>query len=259
MATSNSWRSNLWSLNNVVQGSFLAYPKELMIDSLREFFSQDSYFHWTRDKWGFAKISDLTDVDLEAGLHDDEVSRIFIGEKYRYDVQFFPSILVSSGSFNYVPISFNRNENQVKYRTQSISDGYSIKKFLVPDYFEVVGAYEGELNVEVHAGSISERDEIVELIAIFTEGINYHEFIKAGVAIRPVSISTPQESEDNNDKIYKQTLSYKIRTEFRRQIPISTTLDLINICVDFENLSGVVAPNIEIQANVDLVGAIEDL
>ena len=55
MSTNNFFKSDLFGLYNVVQASMLVYPKEVIIASLRDFFSKDSYYHYSRPNKGICK------------------------------------------------------------------------------------------------------------------------------------------------------------------------------------------------------------
>lgn len=212
----------------------MAYAKNLIVELLRESFSLDSYYHYVNDDFGFAKTPKQTNLTLDAGLHDDATTRIYIGEPYRYDQKYFPAVLVKAGSFRYVPISFSRNKGVVQYKSMRFVDGYgNVKIFSTPSYFDLAGAWEGEINIDIVAGDLSSRDEITETIAALIEIVHHDHLIKSGVFTKPLSISAPTEKDDSKDKLYMCTVSLPIRTEWRQQIPIETILDQINFCVDF--------------------------
>src|SRR5258708_1117815 len=97
MTTNNINRSDLPKIYNIIQNSMILYPKELVIATLRDFFSTDSWYSYRHDAWGFPKTPDLTGVPLDAGFTDNITTRLFIGEAYRFDVIYYPSILVRHG------------------------------------------------------------------------------------------------------------------------------------------------------------------
>ena len=117
MGTANTFKTDLYALHNYVQNTMLIHPKELMIEMLREFFSRDSYYHYVRDAWGFPLTPDHTDLSGDAGLNDDVTTRLYIGEAYRYDINYYPAILVRTGGSKYVPISMGREKGSVQYTT----------------------------------------------------------------------------------------------------------------------------------------------
>jgi hypothetical protein len=256
--------SDLYKLNNIVQLSFIRYPKDLIIHTMKEFFSKDSYYHYVRDEYGFAKVNNHTDLDIAAGIHDDLTTRIWIGEKQRFGVINYPSILVSFSSAKHVPISMSRDVARVDYITTQYVDGYgNSKNIQVPDAFVLSGAWEGTISIDVLSRSIRERDDLIELIAILFTDLAWSDCYRAGVAIKQnISIGSPGESDDRNDKLFKQTLSLEIRSEWGRRISVLNTLDTINFCVEFGNLLTSppdIAPNLTINQQITLLDAINNL
>ena len=129
--------SDLYGLHNIVQSTNLSVIKQLIISQLRDFFSQDSYYHYERDSFGFPKTVNLTDVPSDAGLHDNATTRLYIGEYYRYKGVFYPAILVKSGAVKYTPLSINRERETVIYDEVFVVDGYGNQKlFKTPKSFK---------------------------------------------------------------------------------------------------------------------------
>ena len=263
LGTGSIYKTDLFNIFNVVQNTQLAYPKELMIDVLRDIFSQDTYYHYVRDEWGFPYSPDHTNLPSDAGIQDDLTTRLYIGEAFKLDVIYYPAILVRSGGSRYVPLSLNRNKEVILYEPVMVTDGYgNTKTFVTPTHFVLAGVWEGSLNLDVMTRGLKARDDLVEIISLICSDLRHDEFIRAGLMITSVSAGAPSETEDRNEKLYKQTITLDVRSEWRRQIPVESLVDAINICVDFGNLSGntpVIAPNITVQTNVNLVEAINAL
>lgn len=256
--------TDLYKIYYIVQSSFIRYPKDLIIATMKEFFEKDSYYHYVKDQYGFAKVNDHTDQDPAAGIHDDITTRVNISEKGRFAVIQYPSILVSFSNSKQVPIAMNRDKYRVDYETAEYIDGYGNSKLVqVPSYFISSGAFEGSLSIDVLARSIRERDDLVELTTILFTDLAWDDCYRAGVAIKPtISIGSPGESDDRNSKLYKQTITLDIRTEWRKQVPVKNILDTINLCVDFGNLSVTppdLAPNLTISQKIDLLDSINNL
>ncbi len=263
MGTNNSFKSDLYAIHNYVQNTMLTHPKEVFINTLREFFSQDSYYHYVRDEWGFPKVPDHTDLLNDAGFADDDTTRVFIGEYYRFDIRYYPALLVRSAGSRYVPISMSQNIGAVVWTNTLFIDGYGNKTTIAtPDHFKENGAWEGSISIDIETLSPRSRDELVELAAILFMNNRRLQLQNAGVFVKGLSVSAPSEGEDRNDKLFKQTITYEIRSEWRRRIPINSVIDAINICVDFGNLETQpvqIAPNIRINSNVELLEALIDL
>lgn len=264
MGTGSLTKTDLNTINNIVQNTMLSFPKELAIGVLRDFFKQDSYYHYVADDFGFPKTVDHTDLPSDAGMSDDVTTRVYIGQKFRFDGIYYPAILVAAGSASYVPLSMNRERDTVQYEFQNVVDGYGniLSTLRIPSSFIFAGAWEGQLSIDVVTRGIRARDDLVELVAILFADVRFDEMQKSGVLIKKVSAGSPTETEDRNDKLFKQTVTLEVRTEWRRAIPIQNVVDAINICVDFGNLlvsPPVLAPNISISSNVQLLEAIQSL
>lgn len=263
MTTGSLDRSDLNQINFVVQNTQLSVVKDIVIGLVKDEFGKDSYYHYVRDEWGFPKTPDLTDVPYDAGFNDDATTRVFIGEKFRHDVQFYPQILVYTGSGRDEPISFNRNKETVKYGAQLFIDGYGNQTVVTtPEAFVFAGAWTGSINIDVHTLDIYSRDEIVKFLMIFFRDIRYEEFLRAGVAIKSVSSGAPSEGQDRQQRpLYKQTVTLDVRTEWRREIPVQSTVDIITFCCEFVRLDQeprIASPNFTIQTLVELTDAMEE-
>jgi hypothetical protein len=237
----------------------MIHPKEIFIDTLREFFSQDSQYHYVRDEWGFPKVPDHTDLNNDAGFADDETTRIFIGEYYRFDAIYYPAVLIKSGGARYVPISMSQNLNTVVWSNTLFVDGYGNQTVIAtPNHFKQNGAWEGSITIDIETLDPGARDELVGLVSLLFMNLRRYELQTAGIHVKSVNAGSQTEGEDGNNKLFKQTITVDIRTEWRRQIPINSVVDAINICVDFGNLETepvTIAPNLRISSNVELLEA----
>lgn len=261
--TGSLYLTDLYSIHNIVQNTLISYPLDLIIGVLRNFFADDSYFHYVADQYGFPLTPNMTDVEVDAGLNNDLATRIFIGRNFRNDVIFYPAILVSSGSANYTPISMNRNKETVKWGATRVFDGYGNETYIhTPEAFVFAGAWTGTINVDIKARSIQAREELVETSMMCFTDIRFEELLRAGVLIQGVSAGSPSVEEDNNHKLFKQTITLNYRGEWRREIPIINIIDAINICVDFGRLTpqpATLAPNLTVNTAVELIDEIQNL
>jgi hypothetical protein len=259
-------RSDLYSIHHVVSNALMAYPKELIIEMLREEFAKDSWFHYACDQWGYPKIPDHTDLPLEAGLNGDEqTTRIFIGEAFRFDAIFYPALLVKMVSARSVPISLNRNKDVIEYEKQLVIDGYgNTKEFFTPKYIDLAGAWDGTISIDIISRDILDRDNLVSIVMLLFTDIRFESLRKAGVLVKSgqPTLGGISESEDRQqDKIYKATISVDIRTEWRRLIPIENIIERINFCVDFRAWGSetITSPNIAINESISILDQIEAL
>lgn len=251
MSTNNFWRSDLYTIHGIVQNSMIVYPKEIVIATLRDFFSRDTtWYGYRKDQWGFAKTVDETDLPLGAGLTDNTTTRLFIGENYRFDGIFYPAILVKHGGGRYVPVSFNRDATKVQWHFRTFEDGYgNVKAFRTPAAFVFSGAWEGSLSIDVMTRSLRARDELVELVAICLQQITFESLRRAGVTVKPLSWSAASETDDRNDKLYRQTLTIDIRSEWEVHQPIGNVIDAIHFAIEFGRTD---VPNAPIAQNLTI-------
>jgi len=259
---------------NIVRASMIVYPKEIIIATLRDFFSHDSYYHFGKDQFGFANTTDHTDLppgaDLPYGpgaqpqLNPSPIlpTRLFIGENYRYDSIFYPAILVKSGGTRYVPISINRNQGDIKYDKRIYVDGYGNETTVrTPVSFETNGAWEGSIIVDVLTRSLRSRDDLVELIGMCFTEVHFEALHQIGIIVKPISVSGTSETDDRNDKLFRQTLTLDIRTEWRRNIPIGNTIDAILFTASFADLArpeSPVAANLTINTEINVLDLLFD-
>lgn len=257
MVSNNFYKSDLTSLHNVVQNSMTLYPKELVIAQLRDFFSHDHYYHFAKDHFGFPQTPDHTDLPLTAGYADNITTRLFIGESYRFDVIYYPAIIVRHGGSTSVPISINRETAGVKWGEMVFKDGYgNIKVFPTPLHFIFAGAWEGSINIDVMARDLRARDDLVDLISLLFVDIAFNDLVKSGLIVKGVASGAPSETDDRNDHIFKQTVTLQIRSEWRRSIPIENIIDIINFSIDFSRTDptiGQIAENLTISTNETLI------
>ncbi len=263
MSSNNVFKSDLYNIHNIVQSSMLIYPKEIIISALRDFFSKDSYYHYSKDQWGFPNVTDHTDLEPGADIPSPENSssilstRLYIGENYHKDGIFYPAILVKSGGSRYVPISINREKGSVKYEDVIYEDGYgnytTIKR---PKSFVTAGIWEGSVIIDIFSRSLRARDDLAELIGMFFSEISVDYLYDIGIIIKPPQISAPSESDDRSDKLFKLTMTLDVRTEWRREIPVENLIDAIFFVVEFQDLSNPNAPvanNLTINTDVNII------
>jgi len=261
MSSNNFFKSDLFALHNIIQSSMILYPKELIIATLRDFFSYDSYYSYSRDQWGFTNTPDHTDLlpgaDIPSKPFQQGIAtRLSIQEAYRFDVIHYPAITVKNSGSRSVPISFNREQGGIQYEDLVFEDGYGnttiIKK---PSTFITAGAWEGEIQIDVVTRSLRSRDDLVELIAMCFTEIHFDTLVDIGLIVKPLSIGLPSETDDRNDKLFRQTLTLPIRTEWRREILIGNLIDHILFAVEFSDLHNSKAPvaqNLTINTEISL-------
>jgi hypothetical protein len=239
------------------------YPKELIIATIRDFFSQDTYYSYRKDPFGFPETPDHTDLPQEAGINDSITTRLFVGEANRFDVVFFPCILVRNGGLASVPISINREAASVQWDYITFEDGYgNIKKFKSPQHLIFAGAWEGSINIDIKAKDIRTRDELVDLVSLLFVDLKYDDLVKSGLLVKGVSSQSPSESDDGNNKLFTQSISLQIRSEWRRHIPILNIIEIINTSIEFgrtDDPNYNISDNFSIKTNQSLLDVLKEI
>jgi hypothetical protein len=268
MGTNNFFRTDLYSIHNIIQASMIVYPKEIILSTLRDFFSKDSYYHYSKDQWGFPNTTDHTDMipgsDLPVGAFGSSSSngdllstRLYIGENYRNDGIFYPAILVKNGGTKYVPISINREKGSVQYEDIVYEDGYGNHQVIhQPAYFVTAGIWEGQIIIDVFSRSLRSRDDLIEAIGMCFSEISVDSLYDVGIIVKPPVVGSPSETDDRNDKLFRQSITLDIRTEWRREIPVSNIIDAISFTMTFNDLSNSnssVSQNLTINAEINVL------
>lgn len=274
MSTNNFFKSDLFSIHNIVQASMLVYPKEMIIATLRDLFSEDSYYKYSKDQWGFPNTTDHTDLPPGADIppgHPGSTAlseaflptRVYIGENYRYDGIYYPAILVKSGGSKYVPISINRDQGGVQYEEIIYEDGYGHQTIIhKPAYFFTAGVWEGSIIIDVMTRSLRSRDDLVEAIAMCFTEIRFDTLHDVGIIVKPANIGGASESDDRNDKLFRQTITLDIRTEWRREIPVANTIDAIFFTSFFQDAVSTGSPeaaNLTVNTDVSITDMLLNL
>src|SRR5688572_9352225 len=119
-----------YTLDHVLTHTGINTGRNLIIDTLRKIFSREKEWHYVKDIFGFPKTPSALEMDPEAGILDDQTTRIFIGATYRYDISFLPAITVKPVNITYKPVSFNQENSSIKYGIQKLVDGYGNEEFI---------------------------------------------------------------------------------------------------------------------------------
>jgi hypothetical protein len=173
-------------------------------------------------------------TDLPPDIQERRTSRIYIGDVFRYDKRYFPSLTVRHSSAKYYPISFNQNFFNTKYRMDLVTDGYGERSYVrTPTHHTVCGAWEQTFDIQIAAESIPDREELSDLVSAFMIGVARQELGESGLGIKTVSIGGEREEDYANDKIYMQTVSVETFSEWKREIPVDGIVEMINFCFNY--------------------------
>lgn len=244
--------SDIFDLENIVQQTGIVHGKNILVDTLRDVFSRDRQYKYVSDVFGFPKTPSHLGLEPDAGLDDEETTRIFIGTAYRYDIKFNPSIIIRSTGTRYVPISFNQNRLNTLYRKELILDGYGNQAIVNTPYaYTLVGAWDQTFEVKVIAENEMDREEITDIVTSALMMTRRIDLEKAGLHIRTLSTSAESETQYANDFLYSISVNLEARSEFKVSIPINDVCERIGICLTFKTIpDGFIADGLTINQQI---------
>jgi hypothetical protein len=249
--------TDIFNLENVVQQTGMVHGKNILIDTLRDIFSQDREYKYVSDVFGFPKTPTHLDLDLDAGLDNDDTTRIFIGSTYRYDIKFNPSITVKHTGSRYVPIAFNQNLLGIINRKEIITDGYGNSSTIItPAYHTLIGAWDQTFEVKVIAENEMDREEIADIVQVTLMGTRRMDLQRAGLFIKSMSTSGESEEKYSNDYLYMVSINLEARSEWKVHIPISDTMERIGVCLTFKTIGGETADGLTINEQITMADTI---
>jgi len=152
--------SDYFAENNFIQNVAIIQPKNLLIQTIRDSFRNDSVYTYRQNEYGFPLTKDLTGVSLD----DESYTKIVIADSFRPDVKFFPIIVVSTVSGSDKALSFNQ-EGTYKYKKDIVENQFGGKKvILTPTHKVYAGRWDLNIEISVNAESLQELDEITEIL-----------------------------------------------------------------------------------------------
>lgn len=228
--------SDIPVLDRITQNVGLVAGRNLLIDILRECFSRDREYRWLGDSWGFNKTPSHLNLDPDAGIIDDDTTRLYIGSTYRYDITYLPAIVVRQTSSSYRPISFNQNRWLLEYEDQQIIDGYGEITFAkVPSKYVYSGMWEQRFDIKITSKSLEDTSTLTDAIMISLQS-TYRLILQAnGLFIKSVSSGGEQtENYGSKDPLFINTVSVEALSEWRREVLVSNLVERIQFCLSFD-------------------------
>ena len=213
--------SNFYSDNNIIQHVAIVQPKNLLIDALRSVFRRDNVYTFRTDDYGFPLTPDLTGQDIDS----EDTTKILINDAYRYEVKFFPSIIIKSGGGSYKPISFNQNATY-KYRRDAVVDEYGSTTFFnTPTHRVYAGMWDLSFEVGIYSESHTELEELVDIVSIALQYKLWHELRANGLFIKALNIASESAEAYANDFVYSQNITLSTLSEWRVEIPLDNIIE----------------------------------
>lgn len=215
--------SNFFEDNHIVQQTAIVHPKTLIIDGLRKVFRNDSIYTYRDDEYGYPLTPDHTGVDVDT----DATTKILISDTYRYEVKFFPAIVIKSGGGSYKPLSFNQNMTY-KYRTDYIQNDYgAVREVKTPTHRIYAGRWELGFEVSIYSESQSELEELVDIVSLALQYVLWNELRANGLFISQLRVGAENAEPYANDYVYNTSVSLTTLSEWRVEIPIENLVEKI--------------------------------
>lgn len=228
--------SDIFNLDNVVQMSGVQVGRNMLIDMLREIFVRDREYHYVKDPFGFPKTPSQRGLDADAGVDNEDTTRIFIGSTFRYDISFLPAITVRPVNIAYKPISFNQNNGTIQYGLQKIVDGYGNQTIVkTPSSMVFAGAWDQTFEVKISTYSPEDTHALTDLVIQSLQGTYRNNLQQNGLFIKRISGGGENtENVNRNDPVFHSSLSVETYSNWRREIPIANMIDRIQLCFEFD-------------------------
>lgn len=215
--------SSFFEDNHVVQQTAIVHPKTLLIDGLRHVFRNDSIYTYRDDEFGYPLTPDQTGVDIDS----DETTKILISDAYRYEIKFFPAIVIKSSGGAYKPLSFNQNMTY-KYRRDMVQSEYGGTRFVsTPTHRVYAGRWELGFDVAIYSESQSELEELTDIVSLALQYVLWNELRANGLFINQVRIGAEAAEPYANDYVYNTSISLSTLSEWRVEIPIENIVEKI--------------------------------
>ena len=195
----------------------------MLIDGLRKVFRNDSIFTYRDDEYGYPLTPDQTGIDVDS----PETTKIIISDAYRYDVKFFPAIVIKSSGGSYKPLSFNQNMTY-QHRTDVVETEYGAKKIVsTPTHRVYTGRWELGFEVGLYSESQSELEELTDIVSLAIQYVLWNELRANGLFISQVRIGAESAEPYANDYVYSTTISLSTLSEWRVEVPIDNIVEKI--------------------------------
>jgi hypothetical protein len=215
--------SNYFVDNHIVQQSAVVHPKNLIIDALRQYFARDNVYTYRYDEYGYPLTPDITGLDVNS----PETTKILISDVYRYEVKFYPAIVVKFSGGSYKPISMNQN-GTLKYRTDIVEDSFGGRRQIsTPTHRVYAGAWDLNFNVDIFCESHTELQELVDITTILLQYSLWNDLRASGLFIKGLSFGGENAEQYANDYVYSQSITLNCRSEWRVEIPIDSIVEKI--------------------------------
>ena len=220
--------------DDIVWNSLVIDSKDILIQSLREYFSNDPVFRYRSDEFGFpllpkAELVDGKIVGREDIVWGDNSTKIIITDDYRFKPRFFPAITTTDNGGSNYEISFNQELSCVKYKVEELIREGRIIQRRVPSHVLFAGSWKQNYSINIIAEDHATRKRLKDIVAILLMNVLRNTLLERGIFIEKMTFGGDREEEFKNDYYYYATINVDLYSEWRREIPVTMLVEAISI------------------------------
>lgn len=245
--------SDIYVLDKIVQNTAMEAGRNLIIDQLREGFARDRMYRWVPDDWGFGKTPPGIGLPPNAGMDDDTSTRLYIGAQYKNAASFLPAIIVKQNSLQYKAVSFNQNKWDLEYGTVPVMDDTGLISYVsAPVSYSFVGLWESDFEIKILSRSLVDTTRLHDIIIVMLQSTYRYVLQQSGLFIKEIRSSGEQaETYGGNDPYYFSTITFGTLSEWRRRIPLSNSIERVQVCLDLDIIETDIPPREEARISVE--------
>jgi len=227
-------KSSIESRNDVLYNTLVVDSKDILIQSLREWFMNDNIYTYREDEFGFpllppAELVDGTSTGREGIIWGETSTRIIITDDYRFKSRFFPAITVTDNGGSNYEISFNQELSCVKYKVEDIVREGKVVQRRVPSHALFAGSWKQNYAINIIAEDHPTRKRLKDIVAILLTNVLRNTLLERGIFVEKVNFGGDREDQVKNNYYYYSTINVDLYSEWRREIPITMLVEAISV------------------------------
>jgi len=231
-------KSRIEVRDDILWSTLVVDSKDILISSMREWFSNDPVYTYRSDQFGFplmpkCELVDGSSAGREGIIWGETSTKLIITDDYRFGPRFFPAIIVSDNGGSNYEISFNQELSSVKYKVEDVIRGGRLIKRRVPSHVLFAGAWKQNYAINIIAEDHSTRKRLKDTVAILLMNVLRNVLMERGILIEKMNFGGDREEEVKNSFYYYATINIDLFSEWRREIPITMLVEAISVSTSF--------------------------
>jgi len=220
--------------DDVLYNTLVVDSKDILIQSLREWFMHDNIYTYKQDEFGFPLLPPASLVDggsagREGIIWGETSTKIIITDDYRFQSRFFPAITISDNGGSNYEISFNQELSCVKYMVEDVVREGRIIQRRVPSHVLFAGSWKQNYSINIIAEDHPTRKRLKDIVAILLMNVLRNTLLERGIFIEKMSFGGDREEDFKNGYYYYATINVDLYSEWRREIPVTMLVEAISV------------------------------